>query len=273
MCCIFSDDPLGADERQGGGHRSQGYRTFGNKMQTGMMYAPCSECPWSCCWFTGQFLPVTCGITQYMLRRKAIGYDMTKYRCFQGQFAICCIKGGACGEESCPSLCLCCEAHLCNGPAVSASRMLVMDRHDLMSDPCDNQLIRCNNCLQIISCVCDTLAMIDQSFRDLAHIIDLIAEITYHTISGCMTAQTAHEINYQDEQVRSGSNQHGQHTEQGHVVYAHAYKPEDFGSAEQSIGVPIGDKGGVNPYNGEAPYGQDPFAWEQKRRDYDMKRG
>jgi hypothetical protein len=110
--------------------------------------------------------------------------------------------------------------------AVSASRMLIMDRHDLMSDPCDNQLIRCNNCIQLIACVCDTLALIDNSFDDLRRIIDLIAEITYHTISGCMTAQVAHEINYQEEQIKSGQVQGYSVGSDGNVVYAKAYRVE-----------------------------------------------
>ena len=43
---------------------------------------------------------------------------------------MCCgaIKAGPCCEESCPTLCLCCEAHLCNAASVSATRMLVMDK-------------------------------------------------------------------------------------------------------------------------------------------------
>ncbi len=224
MCCIFSSEPLSAEEHSNSGRYQVRYR--GAKMQTPMINAPCAECPWSCCWFTGQFIPITCGITQYCLRRKALGYDMNKYRCFQGQFACCCVKSGACGEESCPTLCLCCEAHCCNGMAVSATRMLVMDRHDLMSDPCDNQLIRCNNCIQMIACVCDTLALIDNSFDDLRRIIDLIAEITYHTISGCMTAQVAHEINYQEAQIKAGQAEGHSVNADGNVVYAKAYRVE-----------------------------------------------
>jgi hypothetical protein len=161
-----------------------------------MCDAPCSECPGSCFWFLGQFLPMTCGCTQYALRRKVINYDMKQYRCFQGQFTVCCcISAGNCGEESCPELCLCCEAHLCNGPAVSASRGTVMDRYDLMSDPCDNRLIAFSNCMDLLSCCCDILAIIDGSFHECARIVDLIQDLVFHTVSGCMTAQVAHEIN------------------------------------------------------------------------------
>ena len=64
-----------------------------------------------------------------------------------------------------------------------------MDQFDLQSDPCDNRLIRCNNCLQLLACFCDILAMIDESFRALAFFFDHLADLVYHTVSGCMTAQ------------------------------------------------------------------------------------
>ena len=35
-------------------------------------------------WFCGQFFSPTCGITQCLLRKKVLNYDMTKYSCFQG---------------------------------------------------------------------------------------------------------------------------------------------------------------------------------------------
>ncbi len=193
MCCIFGDEPLGPDETAGRYY----YRPRGEKMQTSMCYAPCSECPWSCCWFSGQFFPATCGITQFCLRRKALDYDLSKYRCFQGQFtACCCIQAGSCGEESCPCCCLCLEAHLCNSYAISATRMMVLDQYDLTTDPCDNRLIRFNNCLQLLRCICDTVAIFVEDVRALANIIDIIADLVYHTVSGCMTAQVATELNY-----------------------------------------------------------------------------
>jgi len=132
---------------------------------------------------------------------------MENYSCFQGQFTYCCcIKAGCVPlEKECPSLCLCIESHLCNGAAVSATRMLIMDRYDVSTDKCDNQLIRCSNCLQLLRCVCDTMAIFYPEARDLANIIDIIADLTYHTVSGCMTAQVAHEINYQLEHASNAA--------------------------------------------------------------------
>jgi hypothetical protein len=210
-CCLFSDAPLSEEEQAKHGDRNKGYRKyreFGTKFQTGMVDAPCSECPTSCCWFLGQFIPMTCGITQFCLRRKALGNDMSKYTCFQSQFTVCCcITGGSCGESTCPSLCLCLEAHLCNSCALSATRMMVMDQYDLQADPCDNRLIRFSNCMQWLSCFCWILAIVDNSFQDCAQIIDWIADVVYHTVSGCMTAQVATELNFRasnEGQVANG---------------------------------------------------------------------
>lgn len=80
----------------------------------------------------------------------------------------CCIKAGSCGEQSCPDLCLFLESCVCNCFAVSASRMYVMEKYDLGSDPCDYRLIRINNCLQILACVCNILAIFIAELRDLA---------------------------------------------------------------------------------------------------------
>jgi len=107
----------------------------------------------------------------------------------EGYFNCCCFKAGSCGEQTCPDCCLCFEAHCCNFLAVSASRVYVMEKYDLTSDPCDYRLIRCNNCLQLSACLCNILAIFIKEFKELARIIDMIANIFYHCISGCMTAQ------------------------------------------------------------------------------------
>lgn len=93
-------------------------------------------------------------------------------------------------ESTCPSLCLCLEAHCCNFAAVSASRMLVMERYNLSSDPCDHVLIQVSNCLQCLACICNILAVIGIPFaKESACLVNIIADIVYGLVSGCMTAQ------------------------------------------------------------------------------------
>lgn len=131
------------------------YRDSGGLFQTNIANACWADGTTSCAWCLCQFIPLTSPCTQYFLRKKVLDNDMSKYVCFQGHFNFCCglIGPNKCGEKSCPDLCLCCEAICCNGLAVSASRMTVMDQYDLRSDPCDNRLIRFNNCLQMVSTV------------------------------------------------------------------------------------------------------------------------
>ena len=42
--------------------------------------------------------------------------------------------------------------------------MYVMDRFQLHSDPCDRRIIRLNNCVQIVSCVCNILRYVGAVF-------------------------------------------------------------------------------------------------------------
>ena len=53
------------------------------------------------------------------------------------------------------------------------------------------------NCLQGLACICWVLSLINDVFYQLARIIDFIADVVFHTIAGCMSAQVAYEIKYQ----------------------------------------------------------------------------
>eukprot|EP01039_Chlorochromonas_danica_P003890 gene3890-4250_t len=216
MCCIISGDPI--EDERGRIKTFSGPQTF----QTSAMNAPCAGGCTTILWFCGQFIPFTCGITQYCLRRKVLNGDMSKYSCFQGQLNPCCCQAGSCGENNCPDLCLCLEAHCCNSCAISASRMYVMEKYDLSSDPCDYRLIRINNCLQILSCICNIIAIFVQDIRECARIIDRIADIFYHCVSGCFTAQVAYEVDYQNSIGNRGLVQQGVLVTAEPVEYAKA---------------------------------------------------
>lgn len=102
-----------------------------------------------------------------------------------------------------------------------------MDKYELSSDECDYRLIRINNCLQMLACFCQILAIFMAGMRDMARfvlycyylgwirtsmftvpvlifscflvlyiytilyhrLISCIADLFYHMVSGCMTAQ------------------------------------------------------------------------------------
>ncbi len=48
----------------------------------------------------------------------------------------------------------CLQSFCCHNLAVSSTRMYVMDKYQLHSDPCDRRIIRCNNCIQCAACIC-----------------------------------------------------------------------------------------------------------------------
>jgi hypothetical protein len=86
----------------------------------------------------------------------------------EGQYAFCCLKAGSCSEESCPDFCAFMEGCFCNFMAVSANRSYVMDKYDLASEPCDYRLIRINNFLQVLACICSILAIFIGELREVA---------------------------------------------------------------------------------------------------------
>lgn len=94
----------------------------------------------------------------------------------------CCIKAGSCGEQNCPDFCAFLEGCFCNFAAVSASRNYTMEKYDLTSDPCDYRLIRINNCLQLLACLCSIAALIEPSLRDLSQYVYFALPMQYKNV-------------------------------------------------------------------------------------------
>lgn len=165
-----------------------------NRWKVLMKDAPVEETLW-CCY--GAFCPMCAA---YQLRTRALGYNMQNYSCCQGYMQFCCISPGNLGEKSCPELCLCAEVCCCLSCSISATRFLVMDEYSIVSDPCDNRIIRFNNFMQILSCVLNLLAICIEELRDAAQIVDLIAKIVYMITFGCMAAQMKSELEFREKQ-------------------------------------------------------------------------
>jgi hypothetical protein len=86
------------------------------------------------------------------------------------------------------------EGCCCPVFSLSMARIHLMDKKQIRPDPMDYQIIGCSNCLQLISCVLDIVAMFVEQARDLAHIVDCIADLFTLSVAGCMGAQISHEI-------------------------------------------------------------------------------
>lgn len=191
VCCLlcFSDDPHEDDER---GQRQE-------KFQIKLIEAPCKE-PLQC---VCTYFCTPC--STYYVRQTVLGGTLDNYSCCQGYMNNSCFKAGSCGESTCPQLCLGVESFCCLGPSMSSSRMYLMDQHDLQSDPCDRQMIRFTNCIMMLACICDILALIDSTFKDFAEILRMIANCVFYSMMGCMAGQIHYEVNYQ--KTKGGSAQ------------------------------------------------------------------
>ena len=135
-------------------------------------------------------------------RYRVLDSDMTRYRCCQGYLdGICCFSAGSLGEEHCPEFCLCLESLFCLGPSMSSSRMFIMDQYELRPDPCDNRLVRCSNCLMLLSCVCDILAIFIRELRNAASLLQLLANCMFYSTMGCMAGQVNREVDFHQQTI------------------------------------------------------------------------
>jgi hypothetical protein len=81
-----------------------------------------------------------------------------------------------------------------------------MDQYDLRPDPCDNQIVRLTNCLQLLACFCDIAAIFVRELRQLAHVLDMIANCVFYSTVGCMASQVNNEIDYRRKTQQEYSN-------------------------------------------------------------------
>jgi hypothetical protein len=143
------------------------------------------------------FCPVQVYMRHRVLNHVNPGSGWSNYRCCQGYFGgCCCLQPGELCEESCPIPCMCLEACLCPGAAVSSSSFVIRERYGLGLDEDDVRLIRCNNCLFFFSFFLNCIAACTDCEADdaLANIVDIISDVVFCCTSGCMTAQMHHEM-------------------------------------------------------------------------------
>jgi hypothetical protein len=177
MGLVCSGEPVDSDPRK---HLNT------RQWETGMCEAFCAN---PCACFLGCLFPCPCAV---YLRCKALQNDMTKYKCCQGYVCWDCVS---CLPTECvPECWLCCEAALCVGCSISATRIYVQEERQIQTDPCDNRIIRFNNFMQILRCVCDILAIFFGELQFVAHIIDIIAQLVWLFTIGSMIAQVYVEL-------------------------------------------------------------------------------
>ena len=198
MCLFcFSSQPLSSNEANGKYGAALGpFAHNQEKFDISLCQTPCAE---PCCWCASMLClcPAQIYLRHRVLNHVEPGSGWSNYTCCQGYFGgCCCLQPGSVGDKTCPVPCMCLEAFLCPGLAVSASANVMRERYALGLDEDDVRLIRCSNCLQIFSCFCYIIACITPCEGDdmAAHVVNAVADIVFCCVSGCMTAQVSHEI-------------------------------------------------------------------------------
>ena len=213
LCSCVSAEPLEADEMVGmRGQQLARFNENRGRFRVAMADTPCGvDANTTCCCLMAS-VPLTWSCVQVHMRYKALnhlepGSGWSNYVCCQGYVPAClCFAPGHCGERELPRTCAFLETCCCPGLAVTSTRFLLFDHYDLAPDPCDNKLIRISNCVQLLACICDIAAHFDRNLRELSAILDLVADLVFLALAGCMTAQIDHEMAYRSRTLSSSNN-------------------------------------------------------------------
>lgn len=203
MCLFcFSKEKLSQDETQGKYGGAFGPFIENNEtFDVSLCKTPCKT-PAVWCGAMACLCPAAIYMRHKALNHVEPGSGWSNYECCQGYFGgCCCLQPGKMGEKSCPVPCMCLEACLCPGPAVSATSNVIRERYSLGLDDDDVQLIRCSNCLFYFSFCLSCVSMLTDCEGDdaLAGIVNTISDVVFCCVSGCMTAQVNHEMKIRDD--------------------------------------------------------------------------
>ncbi|KMT20434.1 hypothetical protein BVRB_1g004280 [Beta vulgaris subsp. vulgaris] len=164
--------------------------SYHNIWSTDLMHTPSID-PLFCCY------AVLCGpCASYMLRKRALYGDMTRYTCCGG-FMPC---SGKCGERKCPEFCLCAEVCFCFSNSVASTRFLLQDELNIQTTKCDNCIIGFMVCLQQLACICSLIACItgDEELEDLSQCLNCLSDTVMCTVCACMQTQHKLELDKRD---------------------------------------------------------------------------
>ncbi|KAL2238248.1 UNVERIFIED_CONTAM: hypothetical protein Sindi_1016500 [Sesamum indicum] len=116
----------------------------------------------------------------YMLRKRALYNDMSRYVCCAGYMPC----SGRCGESRCPEFCLATEVFLCFANSVASTRFMLQDEFNIQTTQCDNCIIGFMFCLQQIACIFSIVAMIvgSDEISEASQILSCLSDLTQHKI-------------------------------------------------------------------------------------------
>ncbi|OIW19826.1 hypothetical protein TanjilG_24539 [Lupinus angustifolius] len=159
-------------------------QSYRNLWHTDLMSTIQADCPYCC------FAVLCAPCVSYLLRKRALYDDMSRYTCCAGYMPC----SGRCGESKCPEFCLCTEVFLCFGNSVASTRFMLQDEFNIQTTQCDNCIIGFMFCLQQLACIFSIIACIvgSQEIQEASQLLNCLADFVYCTVCACM--QTQHKI-------------------------------------------------------------------------------
>ncbi|KAK4389260.1 hypothetical protein Sango_2263000 [Sesamum angolense] len=114
-------------------------------------------------------------LVSYMLRKRALYNDMSRYVCCAGYMPC----SGRCGESRCPEFCLATEVFLCFANSVASTRFMLQDEFNIQTTQCDNCIIGFMFCLQQIACIFSIVAMIvgSEEISEASQILSCLSDL------------------------------------------------------------------------------------------------
>ncbi|XP_038875430.1 uncharacterized protein LOC120067891 isoform X1 [Benincasa hispida] len=165
----------------------QNYRNFWHTDLTGTIAAH----PPYCCF------SIFCGpCVSYLLRKRALYDDMSRYTCCGGYMPC----SGKCGESQCPEACLCTEVFCCFANSVASTRFMLQDEFNIQTTECDNCIIGFMLCLSQLACICSIIACLlgSEELQEASDMVSCLSNLVYCTVCACMQTQHKLELDKRD---------------------------------------------------------------------------
>lgn len=165
---------------------------YRNLWHTDILDAPAAD-PLFCCF------SFWCGpCASYLLRKRALYDDMSRYTCCGGYMPC----SGKFGESQCPEFCLCTEVFLCFNNSVASTRFMIQDEFNIQTTECDNCIIGFMFCLQQLACICSLIACLigGDEISEIADLLRCLSDLVYCVVCPCMQTQHKVELDKRDGQ-------------------------------------------------------------------------
>ncbi|GLJ40352.1 hypothetical protein SUGI_0829810 [Cryptomeria japonica] len=164
--------------------KMQQRQSYRNLWHTDLTSAITADTPYCC------FALFCAPCASYLLRKRALYNDMSRYVCCAGYMPC----SGRCGESRCPEFCLCTEVFLCFGNSVASTRFLLQDEFNIQTTKCDNFIIGFMLCLQQLACIFSIIAAIvgSDEIQAASQLLNCLSDGVYCTVCACM--QTQHKV-------------------------------------------------------------------------------